>query len=57
MAKTTTSGNDERRPKRIQRDRHRPTFRDRPMEVIISVLIVAAVGGLVAYGCTALLLN
>ena len=57
MAKTSASGNDERRPKGMQHDRHPPTFRDRPMEAIISVLIVAAVGGLVAYGCTALFLN
>ena len=57
MAKTSASGNDERRPKRTQSDRHPPTFRDRPMEAIISVLIIAVVGGLVAYGCTVLLLN
>ena len=58
MAKTNpTEDEEERRARGVKRDRHPPTFRDRPREAIVSVLVLAIVGGLVAFGCTALLVN
>ena len=48
---------EKRRSERRNRDRHPPTFRDRPIEVLVNVVILALIGGLIAYGCTALLLN
>lgn len=39
-----------------QRERHPPTFRDRPGEAIVNIVVISLVGGLVAYGCTALTL-
>lgn len=40
-----------------KRERHPPTFRDRPLEAIVSILVFGLVGGLIAYACTAVTLS
>jgi 4-hydroxybenzoate polyprenyltransferase len=60
MVMSTMDPKQDRRQRRAtdtKRERHPPTFRDRPVEAMISVLILALIGGVVAYSCTALTLN
>jgi len=55
----TDPGRDVRRRRRTRRGGgwHAPTFRDRPVEAVVSVTIFALIGALMAYGCTALLVD